>query len=144
MGARLKQFWNMWLGLCVVCLIGMAAIAADISRSSGVLLKDQNNGYIDVAPAFSLIDGTADTPLVSPIGSDTSEVPLVFPPKAVHLVVIPTTANARYSKVSGGATLGTFILIQNVGNNIDGVEGDTIYIQRTTTTPIEFVFDMTR
>lgn len=212
---------NFVIGFLVVVVAAMLAFAGtDIRNSTGALLKDSSQAPIDVAPQYSLVDGTASVKTitnlaltsnvvtltsashglvvgqqvtvalltgptlfadcngtflitakttdtfsyavthanistgaatgsataywVSEIPTATTQIALVFPPKAIHLVVIPTVANTTYSKVSSGTTNGTFIMYANVANHIDGVEGDTVYIQRANTTPLDFVFDLTR
>lgn len=212
---------NFMIGFCIVLVAAALSFAAtDIRNSTGALVKDTNQAPIDVAPNFSLVDGTASAKTitnlalttnvvtltsnshglvvgqqvvvalltgptlfadcngtylitaitantfsyalthadiitgaatgtakaywVSQIPTATTQIALVFPAKAIHLVVVPTVANAKYSKVSSGTTNGTFTLFLNVANHIDGVEGDTVYIQRANTTPLDFVFDLTR
>ncbi len=85
--------------------------------------------------------GTATAYNLSPMPTATTELTFVFPAKSFQLVVIPTAAtDATMSYISGGGLGGTFPLFQNVANVICGVEGDTVYVQRTTTTPIAFIF----
>ncbi len=97
--------------------------------------------------------GTALAYMCSPMPTATTTLALVFPPKAVHLVVMPTTAtDAVFSKTSTGTITqtgtytngGNFSLTSGTANHINGVEGDTVYIIRTTTTPIYFAFDSLR
>jgi hypothetical protein len=209
---------NIVIGSLIVFLIAYLAFAADIRTSTGILCTDHDNAKMDIAPQYSLVDGTASVKTVTnfaltsnvvtltsvahglvvgqqvtvalvtgPTGfasgngtyiitakaTDTfsyqppnhadigsaaatgtatgywvSEIPtqvaLVFPSKAIHLVVVPTVANTTYSKVTSGTTNGTFIMYANVANHIDGMEGDTVFIQRANTTPLDFVFDTTR
>ncbi len=88
--------------------------------------------------------GTATAYFVSPMPAATGEIALVAPAKAIHLVVVPTSANMTWRKTSGGATNGTFTLYSATTNHINAVEGDTIYLQRGSSTAFEFVFDCAR
>lgn len=97
--------------------------------------------------------GTATAYMASPMPTATTTIALVFPPRAIHLVVIPTAAGDAVLSHVSTATLpqtgtytagGNFLLVQNVANHINGVEGDTVYVIRTTTTPIHFSFDLLR
>lgn len=102
--------------------------------------------YASVQANISTIaaTGTATAYYASEIPTGTTEIALVFPPKAFHLVLIPTVANVYYSKVTVAGTQGKFIAYVGVGNGIDGMEGDTVFVQRANTTPLDFVFDCTR
>lgn len=79
---------------------------------------------------------------LSPIPTGTTEQTLVFPGGSFALVIIPTAnvTDCTFSYTSGGGIGGTFPLYANTANVICGVEGDTVYIQRTTTTPLAFQF----
>ncbi len=88
--------------------------------------------------------GTTTAYMASPMPTNTTRIPLVFPAKAIHLVVTPLTANATLEKTSGGATNGTITLFYGAANHISGVEGDTVYINRPNTTVLEFQFDTAR
>lgn len=97
--------------------------------------------------------GTTTAYMCSPMPTATTTIALVFPPKAIHLTVLPTAAgDAVLSKTSTGIITqtgtytngGNFLLAQNVATGINGVEGDTVYVIRTTTTPIHFAFDLLR
>lgn len=82
---------------------------------------------------------------VSPMPTDTYEMTFVFPAKSFQLIVVPLDAtDATMSYTSGGGIAGSFPLFQNVSNAICGTEGDTVYIQRTTTTRIAFIFSVGR
>lgn len=85
--------------------------------------------------------GTTTAYYLSPVPTGTTQITLVFPAKAYALVIIPTAAtDATWSYTTSGGIGGLFPLFQNVGNQIPGVEGDVVYIQRTTTTPLAFLF----
>lgn len=95
--------------------------------------------------------GTATASFLSTVPTGTTSFQLVFPPGSFTLIVIPTAAaDATYNYVSesNGTTstpivaAGTFPLYQNVSNVIAGTEGDVVSINRTTTTPIAFLFCM--
>lgn len=88
--------------------------------------------------------GTATGYFVSPMPAATGQIALVAPAKAIHLVVIPGTVNMTWRKTSGGATNGTATLIFGQANHINAVEGDTIYLQRDSSTTFDFIFDTTR
>lgn len=85
--------------------------------------------------------GSATANQLSPVPTGTSEQLFTFPPGSFALVIIPTDAtDATFSYTSGGGIGGTFPLYQNVSNVISGIEGDRVYIQRTTTTKLAFQF----
>lgn len=86
--------------------------------------------------------GTATAYFASPMPAATGQIALVFPRGAVHLVVMPGTVDATLRKISGGATAGTFTLKTGVANGVNGVEGDTVYVQRTSSTTLDFAFDI--
>lgn len=89
--------------------------------------------------------GTSKSSQLSPTITGTSEITLVFPPGAAGLSVIPMDAtDATWSYTSGGGIGGTFPLYQNQLNYIPGIENSVVYIQRTTTTKIAFVFGTMR
>lgn len=78
---------------------------------------------------------------LSTIPTGTTQITLVFPAGSFALVIIPTAAaDATFSYTTSGGIGGTFPLYQNTANVITGIEGDTVYIQRTTTTPLAFQF----
>lgn len=80
---------------------------------------------------------------LSPTPTGTTQVTFVFPQGAFGMVIIPLDAtDATMSYTTSGGIGGTFPLYQNVANFIAGTEGDTVYIQRTTTTKLAFLFAM--
>lgn len=85
--------------------------------------------------------GTTTASYLSPVPTATSQITLVFPTGAFALIIIPTVANdATFSYTASGGIGGTFPLYTGASNVIAGQEGDTVYIQRTTTTPLAFQF----
>lgn len=86
--------------------------------------------------------GTTTAYQLSPMPTATTELKLVFPGGAFALVVIPTATvtDCTFSYTSTGGIGGTFPLYANQSNVICGTEGDVVYIQRPTTTPIAFQF----
>lgn len=88
--------------------------------------------------------GTATAYFVSPMPAATGELTLVAPAKAIHLVVIPTTADMTWRKTSGGVTGGVLPLFSSQANHISAVEGDSIILYRANSTAFSFVYDTTR
>ncbi len=87
--------------------------------------------------------GTTTAYFLSPIPTGTTQITLVFPTKSYALIIIPTAAtDATFSYTTSGGIGGTFPLFQNVSNLVPGIAGDTVYIQRTSTTPLAFIFAM--
>jgi hypothetical protein len=85
--------------------------------------------------------GSTTVNWLSTIPTGTTSFTLKYPPGSYSLIVIPTAAtDATYSYSSNAGIGGTYTLLQNLANPIYGSEGDTVYIQRTTTTPISFQF----
>lgn len=95
---------------------------------------DADNRTIQAWPAFTLSDGTG-TPQTSPIADGTSDVTLVFPAHAAQLMVKVTVADAVIKVGSA-----TYLLPQSQDFIIPGVPGDSILIDRTTTTVVYFMF----
>ncbi len=87
--------------------------------------------------------GTSTTYQLSPIPTGTNQQKFVFPTGSFALIIDPTAANdATMSYTTGGGIGGLFPLNQGTANVISGTEGDIVYIQRTTTTPLSFQFAM--
>lgn len=86
------------------------------------------------ARAFTCTDATG-TPINSPVADGTSDITLVAPAKACAVSVHVTVADARITKGSG-----SMVVPQNTYLLLPCEAGDTIVIDRTTTTVINFVF----
>lgn len=88
------------------------------------------------ARAYSATDGTG-SPINSPVADGTSDITLVAPAKACGLAIHVTVADARITKGSG-----SFVVPQSSYFELPCEAGDSIVIDRTTTTVINFVFWM--
>lgn len=94
--------------------------------------------------------GSTTAYMASPMPTNTTSLVLKFPAKAVHCILRPLTANATLYRVTarGGSTQsttdGALTLYAGVDNHVNGLEGDTVYVARGTTTVLEFAFDLLR
>ncbi len=90
--------------------------------------------------------GTATANFLSPVPTGTSQIALTFPAKAIALIVVPTASvtDCTFSYTTSGGIGGTFHCTAGVSNVISGTSGDVVYIQRGTTTPLDFQFACTK
>lgn len=109
-------------------------------RTGGPLSRSADGDPIPVATGFVMVDNSA-SPKTSPVTADASETSLKFPANAIRLYVYAPDADVTLRKVAGGATGGTFTIPAATVWSIPGVAGDTIYINRASSTALEFCFD---
>lgn len=90
--------------------------------------------------------GTATANYLSPVPTGTSQIALTFPAKAIALIIVPTVSvtDCTYSYTTSGGIGGTFHAFTGVSNVISGTGGDVVFIQRGTTTPLDFQFACTK
>ncbi len=90
--------------------------------------------------------GTATANFLSPVPTGTTQIALTFPAKAIALIVVPTTSvtDCTFSYTTSGGIGGTFHCTSGVSNVISGTGGDVVYIQRGTSTALDFQFACTK
>lgn len=115
----------------------IASISTTVSFTYSLVL-----GNIGTAAAT----GTATANYLSPVPTGTSQIALTFPAKAIALIVVPTASvtDCTFSYTTSGGIGGTFHCTSGVSNVISGTGGDVVFIQRSTTTPLDFQFACTK
>lgn len=112
-----------------------------IIDTTHTLPRDANGEYIQLADAFSMVDATG-TPQVSPIATNTTECSVVWPAHAIRLYVYPVSAAMELRGATGVDTSGLAPLPAASWSSIPGKPGDITYFKRTSTTAVNFLFEL--